>query len=462
MPQATKFNFLGYKADKSGTRFSFDFSIDFKGKDSMHFTETIILPTPLLADKNTRDRFLEPLSLALGISYYKLYCPKKITTAFPLSKEQAEFWNIVYKKGLGEFLYRNNLDPKSIAKFPFSKIKTGSVRVKTINEALVGIGGGKDSIVVSELLREMPKIGNDEKLNSVSYILETGKDDFLTHNVITQIGNPSFKIKRFLDPKIFLEHAGSYNGHVPISAIFAFTGLLGALAQGSRFLVVGNEHSSNFGNLKYGNEIINHQWSKSAEFEKMLQEYTRKFITPDIMYFSLLRQFYEIRIANIFSKYPKYFESFSSCNRNFKVFHERTKTRWCGECAKCAFVFLILAPFIEKQKLVKIFGKNLLDDKSLVPLYEDILGFGKMKPFDCVGTFEESQASLFLVRNSYKESVTVISCIGKINNGEALVRDVLSTQTAPTLPAPFKLLGIESVGILGYKKEGKVSEQFSF
>lgn len=460
MQNATQFNFLGWKSDNSRTTFTFDYSIDFKKRETLYFNETIIMPTGVKSDSETLEKFLEPLSLALGISYYKLYCPQKITTAFPISKEQAEFWNTLYKKGLGEFCYRNNIDPKKIAKFPFKKGRISPVRVQTKNQALVGIGGGKDSIVASELLKEMPIIGNNDKLIPLSFVLETQKEDPIVQNVIELIGNPSFKIKRFLDPKIFEQHEGSYNGHIPISAIFAFTGLLGALTSGSKYVIVGNEYSSNFGNLSYKGETINHQWSKSAEFEKMFQEYTSKFITPDIKYFSLLRPFYEIRIAKMFSGYPKYFDSFTSCNRNFKVFHDRTKTLWCGECPKCAFVFLMLAPFVTKSKLVKMFGKNMLADETLVPLYGDLLGFGSMKPFDCVGAFEESQAGLYLASKSYKKDVVVEKFISKIKNGKELTEKVLSTNKASTLPTPFRLLGIESLGILGYRKEGKVSEQF--
>lgn len=460
MPQATQFNFLGYQGDKSNTRFTFQYSIDFKGKDSLYFTETLILPSPLKANKEISAKFLEPLSLALGISYYKLYCPKKITTPFTLSKEQAEFWNTVYKKGLGEFFYRNNLDPNIIASFPYGKATPTPSHIAVGNTALVGIGGGKDSIVVSELLKEMPKIGNSTPTKPISFVLETQKEDRVVNDVIDIIGNPSFKIKRFLDSQLFLHHEGAYNGHIPISAIFAFTGLFGALASGAKYVIVGNEHSSNFGNLTYHGEIINHQWSKSAEFEALVQEYTRKYITNDIRYFSLVRQMYEIRIAQIFARYPKYFDSFTSCNRNFKVFYERTTSLWCGECPKCAFVFLMLAPFIPKTKLVKMFGKNMLADDTLVPLYGDLLGFGKMKPFDCVGTFEESRAALWLVRKTYSGDSVVKALLKKIKNGDALVHEVLSLKHAPTLPTPFKLLGVKSIGILGYRKEGKVSEQF--
>ncbi|MBP6884418.1 MAG: hypothetical protein KBC17_01170 [Candidatus Pacebacteria bacterium] len=453
MSKATAFNFKGYTYEPDCLKITFDYSIEFSDRAPLSFSETILLPkTPRKISPEVLEKFLDPLSLILGISYYKLYCPPKIATAFPLSEKQAEFWNTVYRKGLGEFLYRNNLDPKKVARFPFSKkVKASPVSVSTSEKILLGIGGGKDSIVATELLRDF---------DVASYLLETQKGDPIAEQVIDIIGNPSLKIRRILDPQIFEEHAGAYNGHIPISAIFAFTGLLSSALYGYKYVVVGNEHSSNFGNAEYKGETINHQWSKSAEFEAMLQEYTRGNITTDIQYFSLLRQFYEIRVAKLFSRYPKYFETFSSCNRNFKVFKDRPDTLWCGECPKCAFVFLILSPFIPKTELVKIFGKNLLADESLIPLFGDILGFGSMKPFECVGTFEESRASLYLSANSYKSDIVTKKYLKKIKNPETLIETVMQTTHAPTLPTPFKFLGIETVGILGYRREGKVTEKY--
>ena len=456
-PKATIFHFLGYMYTPAEKKITFNYSIEFSNREPMNFTETILLPKVPQKNRQTLGaaelaKFLDPLSLILGISYYKLYCPKKITTVFPLSMGQAEFWNTVYRKGLGEFLYRNNLDPKKVAKFPFEKnVHASPVNIATTEKILLGIGGGKDSIVATELLKEF---------NVTSYLLETQRPDPVAENVIAAIGNPSLKIRRFLDPQIFQPHDGAYNGHIPISAIFAFTGLLSAALYGYKYVVVGNERSSNFGNLVYKGETINHQWSKSAEFESMLQQYTTEHISPDITYFSLLRQFYEIRVAKLFAKYPQYFKVFSSCNRNFKVFNDRPDTLWCGECPKCAFVFLILAPFMAKKELVEIFDKNLLAEEKLVPLFGDILGFGSMKPFECVGTFEESRGALFLAAKKYADDIITKTFLGKIKNGKTLAEQVLRTAHAPTLPVPFKFLGIESVGILGYRKEGKVTEQY--
>src|SRR3989344_1251141 len=346
-PKAKNFRFCGYSFDTKNSKITFDYRIEFSNRDSLEFTETVILPkVPKNLNQESIHKILESLQLILGISYFKLYCPPKITISFPLSRDQANFWNIVYKKGLGEFLYRNKLNPKHLAKFPYSKIEVVHMRIKVRNRALLGIGGGKDSVVAAGLL---------ENFDITSFLVETQRRDLISERIIEEIGKPSLKIQRILDPKIFETYEGAYNGHVPISAIFAFLGILTAVIYKYKYVIVANEHSSNFGNLQYRGEIINHQWSKTIEFEALVQEYTRKFITPDITYFSLLRQFYEIRIAQMFAEQRKYFPLFTSCNRNFKVFKVRSNALWCGECPKCAFVFLMLASFLSKKEIISIF-----------------------------------------------------------------------------------------------------------
>lgn len=451
-PKVKCFHFRGYKISLNNKEIFFKYEIEFSNRKSLEFTDKVILPeaTEKIRDEKIK-KFLEPLGIILGISYYKLYCPAKVSLSHKLSKEQAEFWNVVYKKGLGEFLYRNQLDPERVAKFPYSEIETSPVSFNVKDKILLGIGGGKDSIVAAELLKDY---------DITSFSVETQRKDVLFESVSKVIGNPTLTIKRKLDPKIFEEHEGSYNGHIPISAIFAFTGLLTSALYGYKYMAVANEYSSNFGNIEYHGEVVNHQWSKSMEFELMLQEYTRKFITSEIKYFSPIRQFSEIRVAKIFSQYKKYFSVFSSCNKNVRIHKDRPDSLWCGECPKCAFVFLMLAAFLSEEELLKIFGKNLFKEKSLLALFNDLLGFGELKPFDCVGTFEESQAALFLASEKFKDTLVVKELLPKIKNPEEAVAKVLKTSFAPTLPTPFRFLGMDNVCILGYGKEGKISEEY--
>ncbi len=443
------FEYSSYSFKPKQKEIIFNYRFIFKNKPDLKFREKIVLPqAPNHIDKEALDEVLKGVHLMLGISYYKLYCPKKVKFSYKLSKEQAEFWNLVYQKGLGEFLYQNKLSPSRVAKFAFKNVQTRGKRLKVKDRSLIGIGGGKDSIVLAELFKE-------NNFDFSSFLLETGQESKITEQVIKKIGQKKLGLKRELDKKIFKEYQDGYNGHIPISAIFAWLGLLSAVLYDYRYIVVGNEYSSNFGNLKYKGLEINHQWSKSIEFEQAFQDYVKKFITPDIVYFSGLRHFYELRIVKLFSKYKQYFNLFSSCNRSFKVHKERSQGKWCGECPKCAFMFLMLAAWLPKKDLLKIFNKNLFEDENLLPLFRDLLGLGKLKPFDCVGTFEESQTALVLASKKFKNSLVVKEFLSKVK-----ASNVLEVQNAETLPARFKFLGLDNVLLLGYGKEGKAARKY--
>jgi UDP-N-acetylmuramoylalanine--D-glutamate ligase len=455
IPKTFEFKEITLEPEKA--RVVFDYLVTFGNQEAIRFSESIIFPQNFSVKKipaELLENLLTGLQLILGISYYKTYCPPKIKTAFTLSKEQADFWDVVYRKGLGEFFYRNKIDSRNLIKFPFGKnVKPVAQRMKMRDRALVGVGGGKDSIVAAEFLKS-------HGLDITALLIETQKDDQISRTVISKLKIGELVISREMDEKIFGELPGAYNGHIPISAIFAFLGYLSAVLYDYAYVIVGNEYSSNFGNIDYLGEEVNHQWSKSGEFEKLFQDYAKKFICPDILYFSLLRPYYEIRIVEMFARYEKYFPFFTSCNRNFRVKKERPKTLWCGECPKCVFVWTLLSAFLEKKELVKIFGKNLYEDEKLLAVFSDILGYGKMKPFDCVGTFDEARAALFLAKDKFRDSFVVNKFIGKVKNPGKLLEKVLTANTAETLPDEFKLYGAKHVLILGYGKEGVVSEKY--
>jgi UDP-N-acetylmuramoylalanine--D-glutamate ligase len=475
-PSPKTFEYTSCKSDFENKKIRFNYKIEFANREPLFFTEEILLPTTPDLKKIPKEllkNILQSLHLILGISYYKTYCPPQIKMKYELTKEQANFWNTVYRKGLGEFCYRNNINPAKLAKFPYEKklppLRRGEmpegqrgVDISTQkNRSLIGIGGGKDSIAAVEILKK-------QKKNITGFVVETQREFGLVNNVVEKMQIPQLKIRRKLDEKLFQKLPDSLNGHIPISAIIAFLGVFSAVLYDFSNIIVANEHSSNFGNLKYKGEIINHQWSKSEEFEKLFQDYTANFITPDIKYFSILRMFSELRIAKLFSQYKNYFSIFSSCNKNFRVNanaincvlkHEQ-KTLWCGKCPKCVFTFLILSAFLPKQELLDIFKKNLFEDRNLLPTFQDILGFGKMKPFDCVGTFEEAQAALILSGKSFTNSLIIKTYLPLIKNKEQIVKNSFKANSAPNIPDYLLFLGLDNVLILGYGKEGIVTKQY--
>ena len=403
-----RFLFKGHEGDLGKGEVLFHFTLESEEK-TIDFTEKISFP-PVVSEipQTLLKSILNNLMLILGISYWKTYCPKEIIIESNfLTYEQANFWNTVYTKGLGEFFYKNNIDFRGRVKFPYvGNVQEKIISFPRIERVLLGLGGGKDSIVAAEILKSQNK----------PFDVFTVGTSLIQEHVAKIMDKKPFVIMRYLDPKLFELNKTSdvYNGHIPISVIYAFLGLFGAILYDYRFVVVGNEKSANYGNVTYLGEVINHQWSKSEEFENLLREYVKKFITLDISYSSLFRNMNELEVTKEFAKYPKYYRVFSSCNRNFKIlkpfglaqggqvqaFGSEAQARrddkrlWCGKCAKCLFVFTLLSVFLPKKKILDIFGNNLFEDKTLLKTFKELLGLENFKPFECVGTPEEMRLSL--------------------------------------------------------------------
>jgi hypothetical protein len=182
---------------------------------------------------------------------------------------------------------------------------------------------------------------------------------------------------------------------VPITGILSAIALACAVLAGSDVVAMSNEHSANAPNLIIDGMAINHQYSKSLEFEADFAEYAERLISPSISYFSLLRPLSEIEIARRFARYPSYFGIFRSCNTAFRQLPGARGSQWCCDCPKCRFVFLALAPFVGRQELVEIFGRDLLDDDTQAGGFAELCGLREHKPFECVGETAES-ASIML------------------------------------------------------------------
>jgi len=401
-----KFIFSGYRSNLEKGEVVFSFG--FRGKENIDFTEKISFP-PVInkIPEVLLKSLLDNLMLILGISYWKLYCPKEIVIEGNfLTKEQAEFWNIVWTKGLGEFFYKNKIDFHGLINFPYGdRSKASSIDFPRRDRVLLGIGGGKDSIVVAEMLKKQ----------NVEFDVYAGEEK-IKQEVSLAVGKNPITIKRELDPQLFNlnKEKNAYNGHIPISAIYAFLGVVACVFYDYDTFLVGNEKSANYGNIEYLGEMINHQWSKSEEFEKLFQEYIKKFITPSVKYSSPLRNMTELQVVEEFVKHPKYFKVFSSCNRNFKISaplrsDELWRGKWCGECPKCLFVFICLAAFLPKKEILNIFGKDLFEEKNLLPLFEELIGVKNFKPFECVGTQEEVREALdkIIKRGEFNDSILI-------------------------------------------------------
>lgn len=368
--------------------------------------ETVAVPgAPFVlegAQATAVQQALRLLHLIAGVSYFKAAVPPNIAIdSYSIDAETAALVESVYLHGLGEFAYRNGLNLHGKIHFPVAAQASDAAPAVGLREhALVAIGGGKDSLVSIEALRQAGVA------QTVSWI----GGSQLIRACAERTGLPVLNIGRVLAPELFeLNRQGAWNGHIPVTAVNSAILVLAALLNGIDQVVFSNERSASYGSQIPGTGEVNHQWSKGWAFEQAFGDYVQRQGAADLRYYSLLRPLSELAVARQFAKTDHYDAHFSSCNRNFHIMGERPVHRWCGVCPKCHFVFLALAPFMPKTRLVNIFGRNLLDDATQAGGYDALLEFQDHKPFECVGEGRESRAAMAVLasRAEWKEDALV-------------------------------------------------------
>ena len=379
-----RFQRYDYTLENDTLCVKFYFSLD----DRYFFTPTFELPGRKFynwidIDKNQLDTILFNIGMIELISYWKLACPKKVYIApHSLDANQIKWWKKLYFNGLGEFFYLNGI-VENIDDFMDivceSDVVCQKINLPLKEMTLVPIGGGKDSVVTVELLKNkmpvIPLIINPRGATKECVVTAGFSKDQVA------------VIKRTLDSTMLkMNNEGFLNGHTPFSAMLAFYTLLIGFVTKSKYIALSNESSANEPTV--ADTEVNHQYSKSIAFENDFRDYVKEYISDDIQYFSFLRPINEVQIASLFAKNKNYYKVFKSCNVGSKT------DSWCGKCPKCLFTYLIMSPFIPEKELVDIFGKNLLNDNELLPILKQLKGDTEVKPFECVGTIEEVNACL--------------------------------------------------------------------
>ncbi len=360
------------------------------------------------------DAALKLLHLVAGISYYKAGVPPTIELADgPLDHATADLLDALYLHGLAEFAYRNGLDLRGRILFPrrapsplrgegrpvLSQSKEGEGTISHGNNmqgaapalhlpprTLVPIGGGKDSLVAVEAIKAIGAQATAVWVGNSPLIAACAE----------RTGLPLLNIQRELAPGLFeLNRLGAWNGHIPVTAVNSAILAVAAVLYGHDSIAFANERSASAATLEYDGQQVNHQWSKGYAFEQLLGDWLHTHVAADLDYCSLLRPYSELAITRAFAKLTPYFDTFSSCNRNFRLLGPKPADRWCGQCPKCHFVFLALAPFLPKPRLLSIFGRNLLDDETQAAGFDALLEYQEHKPFECVGEGAEARAALF-------------------------------------------------------------------
>lgn len=399
LAQAFRFVRCGYAEGVAELAYAFD--------DGPELVERIRFPNaPALAEsrKPAFDAALRLLHLFAGISYYKAGIPQRIEVeTVTLDAAGADLLDALYLHGLAEFAYRNKLDLRGRIAFPRAAAGA-SPAVAALGlprRTLVPIGGGKDSLVVVESLKTLGAEATTTWVGASPLIAA----------VAERTGLPTLNIGRELAPVLFdYNRMGAWNGHIPVTAINAAILACAAILYGFDAIAFANERSASAATLEYAGQQVNHQWSKGWAFERMFADYLRTHVATDLDFFSLLRPFSELAVTRAFAQTgAAYFDVFSSCNRNFRILGPKPSDRWCGHCPKCHFVFLALAPFLPKPRLLQIFGSNLLDDEAQAQGFDALIEYRDHKPFECVGEAAEARAAFatLAARPEWREDTLV-------------------------------------------------------
>jgi hypothetical protein len=374
------------------------------------------------------------LHLASGLSYYKAASPPQIVVAGGLTDAEERFLGQLVLRGLGEFAFRNALPgplAPDIAGTARSEAVAATPAAPPSGAPLVPVGGGKDSAVTLETLRRNGLEPVAFSVNSYPPIEATA----------ATAGVPHLVVRRTLDPRL-LELNGSdgfLNGHVPVTAINSLIALVTARAHGLGPVVMSNELSAGSGNVTWRGLEVNHQYSKSWEFEQLLRETLSEAGLHADSYFSFLRPLNEFEIGRRFAGMSQYHPVFTSCNRAFRLDPERRGTRWCGECSKCRFVYLILAPFMSRPELTELIGRDLLDDIDSVREYRDLLGLDGHKPFECV---DECRVALAVAARTgqWQDAVGMTMLTAELT-AAGLLPDAAAAQELSAVRGPAALPG---------------------
>jgi hypothetical protein len=366
-----------------------------RGKESLEFVERIELPHPDAtlseAEKEAISRVARLAFLAAGLSYYKTAVPAKIKIMPVVTGHEVVFLTELIANGMTEFAYVNNM-PRAlhptIEANSIKDIDSIALPAARHSQPLVPVGGGKDSIVTFEALRSA---GFEPVLFSVNEFPATMRT--------VKVAKLAYRVaQRHISPVLLdANERGALNGHVPVTAMVTYIAVLAALLGGQRVTIFSNERSASVGNTIWEGIEVNHQWAKSIMAERLLSDTLYAVVSPDIQCFSLLRPFSELRITRQFAQHRQYHRAFTSCNRAFLFVEDRRSDNWCGNCPKCRFVFLMLAPYISKSELEAIFSGNLLEDGTQLAGFRELLGIEGHKPLECVGEIEESRLALRLV-----------------------------------------------------------------
>lgn len=327
--------------------------------------------------------------LVAGLSYYKAGAAQRIDLAnTPVTNEGRALFRAALLDGLGEFAFRSELSLDDVEIVGGSEAWLHPYLDGDNSSLLTPFGGGIDSVVTVNSL--------SADLNQTLFVVSPPSGRFAPLEATAAVsGLRVVRATRSIDPEILAKNPLFFNGHVPVTAMITLLAAVAGVANHCGGVVMSNEHSASVPNLQWRGRDVNHQWSKSWIAEQLIGDAIDASIGAHFVVASALRDRSELWVAQRFSTLREYHGTFRSCNRAFSQQVADRAVAWCGECDKCLFIHLILAPFLERDYLVSVLGVEPLANPALRDQLAVLVGLGNhRKPFECVGDPAECSVAL--------------------------------------------------------------------
>ncbi len=424
-----RFRYETWSWDDPSSRLTCDYSLD-----GRRFTEQVTFAAGRGAgqgaDRSAIDAACRIVFLLAGISYYKTAAPAVIDLGdHAVTDAEREFLKTYYVKGLGEFAHKNGILRELadlVVEGPSRKSPGAQAEVPRTGRPLVPFGGGIDSIVVVDSVRR-------RHADTALFVASRAAARFEAIETAAAVtGLPVRRADREVDEQVLRStELGFLNGHVPVTGILSSLAVVAALLDGRDAVVMSNEWSASASTIVVDGIAVNHQWSKSMEFEAGFRRLIAESL-PGMDYYSALRPYSELWVAQRFAELTDFHGTFRSCNRSFHLDPAMRLDRWCGRCDKCCFIDLILSPFLDRERLEEVFdGREPLAQPNLETKFRSLLGEAAHdKPFECVGDVDECRVAVVMAAERPDRASTTLL--------QRLAEDVRNDGRA--LPKPDELL----------------------
>jgi hypothetical protein len=371
-------------------------TVDFTG---LNPDETARLAAPAAG------RIIRALAIVEAASYWKAFCSPVIEIGIGAADPaEVAWWEKFWIPAMGEFLYRNGVDftaPGFLRITTAPDLPPGEPATPADQASaarpLVMFSGGKDSLALAYAIKDGP----------VDFFLYNPTDSQRALARSLADGGRITEVRRSMLPELLaMNDSGEFlNGHTPYSAYLALAAMLTGYLRGNDVTVAGNSRSDDEPNVaEYLGRPVNHQWTKSADYEQALQDYAGRWLPGAPSYCSPLRPLYELQIIRSLAPHmDEYFQT-QSCNK--------LKGRgWCLGCAKCAWVFLATTALFGRGTAKAKASGDMLTNPELSGLYLAMAGLNGDKPFECTGTETEVRSAIMAVAQEGGDLLALEACL---------------------------------------------------